>query len=260
MLFKRSMLAALAMSVLGVAAQDSPSSEVPVDAPVDELPPLPAKITTSFPNSDSTLGLKLVNGNPTVARIELENQAAEPVQLAFVGGRLAAPASPDTVIVNLTTTQYGQLVAAGETKAVEYAFELDMNAQDVLLNLVAVVADSQGQVYQVMAYNSTASIVEPPVSLLDPQILFLYLIMAGTFGGIGYLVYKTWVEPMVAPPAPKRPQKAKKAVPVVIEPTSGDESGAANASGYDESWIPNHHITKPVSKRVKGGSKAKKGE
>ncbi|KAL2887746.1 Increased recombination centers protein 22-2 [Ceratocystis lukuohia] len=231
MLFKPSLLAALALTVFGVAAQDSATPNTSDEAPDAELPPLPAKVTTSFPNSDATLGLKLVNGNPTVARIELENQAEEAVQLAFVGGRIAKPITPDTIMVNLTTTPYGESIPAGETKAVEYAFELDMNAQEVLLNLVAVVSDSRGQIYQVMAYNNTASIVEPPVSLLDPQI----------------------------PPASKRPQKAKKVVPVVVEPTSGDESGAANASGYDESWIPNHHINKPVSKRVKG-AKGKKSE
>ncbi|KKF95485.1 Increased recombination centers protein 22-2 [Ceratocystis platani] len=259
MLFKPSLLAALALTVFGVAAQDSATPNTSDEAPDAELPPLPAKVTTSFPNSDATLGLKLVNGNPTVARIELENQAEEAVQLAFVGGRIAKPITPDTIMVNLTTTPYGESIPAGETKAVEYAFELDMNAQEVLLNLVAVVSDSRGQIYQVMAYNNMASIVEPPVSLLDPQILFLYLILMGTFGGIGYFVYSTWVEPLLAPPASKRPQKAKKVVPVVVEPTSGDESGAANASGYDESWIPNHHINKPVSKRVKG-AKGKKSE
>lgn len=58
---------------------------------------------------------------------------------------------------------------AGESKQVPYAFALDMQPQDVRLELVAVLSDSQGGIYQVSAYNSTASIVEPPTSFLDPQ-------------------------------------------------------------------------------------------
>ncbi|KKA28354.1 hypothetical protein TD95_000199 [Thielaviopsis punctulata] len=254
MQFTRSILAALAMSLFGAVVADVDATHDTAAAETDELPPLPAKLTTSFLGSDATLGLKLVNGNPTLARIELENLADEALELAFVGGRLTDTHKHDDIVLNLTATQFGEVIGAGETKAVDFSFALDMNPRDVQLNLIAVIGDTAGRVYQIVAYNSTASIVEPPVSLLDPQILFLYLVMAATFGGIGYFVYKTWIEALF-PAAPKRAVKAKKAVPVIIEPTSGDESGAATGSGYDESWIPNHHINKPVSKRVKGKGK-----
>lgn len=48
-----------------------------------------------------------------------------------------------------------------------------MQPQDVMLQLVAVLADAQGGIYQVPAYNGAASVVEPPTSLLDPQMYVL---------------------------------------------------------------------------------------
>lgn len=44
-----------------------------------------------------------------------------------------------------------------------------MQPEDLRLQLVAVVADSKGTVYQMQAYNETISVVEAPTSFFDPQ-------------------------------------------------------------------------------------------
>lgn len=88
--------------------------------------------------------------------------------------------------------------------------------------------------------------------------IFLYLVLSGIFGGTIYFVYKTWIETLFPQARAKPVKKAKKEV---VEPLSGNEStGAATGTDkdYDESWIPNHHINRPVAKRVRSSASGKK--
>lgn len=91
--------------------------------------------------------------------------------------------------------------------------------------------------------------------------IFLYLFLCGLFLGTLYFVYKTWIEALF----PKTPRSAKggpkRVKKVQAEPLSGSEStGVATGTDkdYDESWIPAHHVNKPVAKRVQGGASKKK--
>jgi len=89
--------------------------------------------------------------------------------------------------------------------------------------------------------------------------IFLYLFLTGVFGATLYFVYKTWIEALF-PQAARAAKPVKKAKKVEIEPLSGSESAGATTGAekdYDEAWIPNHHINRPVAKRVKSGASAK---
>ncbi|KAM5342691.1 hypothetical protein ACJ41O_013657 [Fusarium nematophilum] len=262
MLFKGSLLALLAAQVFGAVAQDGADANAP---PVNAAQ-LKADVSASFPDAD-IFGVKLVNGRPTKALIEIANRDAGSIQVAFVGGALAstkelpesAPAY-ESIIRNLTAVPYNLEIPAGEKKELPFSFALDMQPQDVLLQLIAVISDSKGNIYTVQAHNATASIVEAPTSFLDPQIIFLYLFLSAAFAGTLYFVYKTWIEALF--PQAKRPRTTKKGKKTVdvAEPLSGSEAtGAATSSGkdYDESWIPEHHINRPVARRVKSGASGK---
>jgi hypothetical protein len=136
---------------------------------------LNADLSASFPDSD-IFGVKLVNGHPTKALVTLANRDSAPVTLAFLTGALHStkvlPADAPAyqgILRNLSTTQYNLEVPAGETKEIPYSFSLDMQPQDVQLNLIAVVTNSQGTIFSLQVHNGTAAIVEPPTSFLDPQ-------------------------------------------------------------------------------------------
>lgn len=136
-------------------------------------PQLKAQITASFPDGE-LIGLRLINGKPTRAVVEVTNNEDGPIQVAFVSGTLFAHKpllddAPPSILHNLTASQYNLPVAAGESAQVPYAFALDMQPQDVRIQLLAVVTDSKGGIFPVTAYNGTASIVEAPTSFLDPQ-------------------------------------------------------------------------------------------
>jgi hypothetical protein len=96
------------------------------------------------------------------------------------------------------------------------------------------------------------------VAYFGQNSIFLYLFLTGIFGGTLYFVYKTWIEALF--PQAKRPKatkKSKKSVEVA-DPLSGSEStGVSTGKDYDESWIPDHHINRPVAKRVKSGASGK---
>ncbi|CZR65456.1 probable signal sequence receptor alpha chain [Phialocephala subalpina] len=276
---KYTTLALLALRAVSVFAADAVEEEL--ESP-PTAPNLKVSASASFPSSE-VFGVKLINGHATKAVLDFTNNEAEPVTLAVVGGALLTQqplpldAHPSAAVIrNLSTTSYGLEIPAGEKSTVSYSFTNDLHPQDLRLNLVAVVTNQAGAVYQVVAYNETVSVVEPATSIFDPQIIFLYLFLLAAFAGTLYFVYKTWIEALF--PQTKRGGKGgerakrssggtKKAVPVDEQVSVIGADGPAVTTGaeaqkaYDESWIPEHHLKKPAAKRVQSGaSKTKRVE
>ncbi|KAF5660590.1 hypothetical protein FHETE_8872 [Fusarium heterosporum] len=260
MYFKASLLALVAAHIFGAVAQDTPEVNAATKAP------LKAEIKAIFPEAE-LLGVQLVNGRPTKAVIEVDNKDANPIKVAFVSGSLNTlkelpEDSPQyvSIVRNLTAVQYNIEVPAGEKKELPFSFAQDMQPQDVRIQLSALVSDSTGNLHEVLVHNGSASIVEAPTSFLDPQIIFLYLFLSAAFAGTLYFVYKTWIEALF--PQAKRPRTNKKTKKIVevSEPLSGSESTpvvVSSGKDYDESWIPEHHINRPVARRVKSGASTK---
>lgn len=73
------------------------------------------------------------------------------------------------VLRNLSAMNYNVDIGPGEARSLPFPFVLDMQPQDVVLNLLAVIRDDKDRIFQVEAHSGLASIVEPPTSIFDPQ-------------------------------------------------------------------------------------------
>jgi hypothetical protein len=115
------------------------------------------------------------------------------------------------------------------------------------------------------AYDSIVTVVEPEVSIFDFKMSVLptitasfpdnqpflhristYIVTAALLGGLIYVAYQAF--------APKRSSRPKKKpVPSSVSAPVGAVT-ATGAGGYQEEWIPEHHMRKPKVTRKKSGA------
>lgn len=264
------LLSLRALATLAGTDQIPPELEEEVEAP-SQSPSIDVSVRASFPQSE-IFGVKLINGRPTQSILSIVNNEASPITVAFIGGSLwtAEPLrGPSQNLRNLSTVRYNIEIPAGEKESLSYAFTTDMQPADLRLVLAAVVGDNKGLAYTLQAYNETVTVVEPETSLLDPQIIFLYLFLLAAFGGTAYFIYRTWIATLFpqkrrgggdrAKTSWRGGRKADPSAQVSVVGADGPAvtSGAKAAAAYDESWIPEHHINRPEARRFKSGSSSR---
>ncbi|KAI9719884.1 MAG: hypothetical protein M1828_006014 [Chrysothrix sp. TS-e1954] len=201
--------------------------------------------------------------------LSFSNDEPESVGVQLIGGSLWTPEFGDQQssqnIRNLSTTMYKAEIPAGESQSFNYNLKTELHPADLVLKLVAIVSDHAGAPYTLSAFDGPVSIVEAPISIFDPQIIFLYLILAAAFAGTSYFIYNTWLTTFF-PQSKKRGGKGGERAKTSLRGTkkvdpadqvSVPADGPAVTSGskaYDESWIPSHHIQRPEAKRIRSGT------
>jgi hypothetical protein len=88
--------------------------------------------------------------------------------------------------------------------------------------------------------------------------------MLSCAGGVLYFFYTIWIAPYFPQKRPTRGgDKAKKSSSGTKKVDTGESAEAlgtdgpavtTGAKGYNEEWIPAHHIQRPEAKRVKSGN------
>ncbi|KAG5636071.1 hypothetical protein H0H81_009217 [Sphagnurus paluster] len=214
-----STLAALVLCVSASAATDTPEPEVAV--------------TANFPENNH-FG-HVVNGEKNSLILSVENKSGRNATLVSVSGSVHHPES-SRLIKNLTSTKFGIPLLESVKLEVPYAFFSEFKTGDIRLN-VWLEHSVDGTTYRVSAYDSIVTVVEPAMSIFDfklrVQNISAYLVVAALLGGISYAAYLNFV------PQPKRSKKtiaASVSAPVTVT--------ATGASGYQEEWIPEHHLRK----------------
>ncbi|KAF9648969.1 hypothetical protein BDM02DRAFT_3155514 [Thelephora ganbajun] len=203
------------------------AEETVVTEPEPEL-----KVTGSFP-SDNPFG-HVVNGERNIINLFIENNTKQKVSLLSIAGSFHHPET-DRLLKNMTATKFGVKLQEGDKLPVQYPFYSQCPG-DIKLKIWLEIADETQ--YRVSAYDSIVTVVEPELSLLDWKLWTTYLIVFGILGGGTYFTFLSFF------PKSKKP---KVAVPSGV---SAPVVAATSSGGYEEEWIPEHHL----KKTKKGGA------
>lgn len=135
--------------------------------------PLSVDIKVTFPDAE-IFGVKLVNGRPTQALLHVTNNEDVPINALVAIGALLSPSNtpgapdPPVVMRNLTGAKFDKLVQPKTTEILTYAFATIMHPQDLTLEVKTLISRGP-RVFTLTAFNESVSIIEAPVSILDPQ-------------------------------------------------------------------------------------------
>ncbi|KAI0833257.1 hypothetical protein BC628DRAFT_1414087 [Trametes gibbosa] len=185
----------------------------------------------------------VVNGESNKIFISIENKSDRNVTLKNIAGSFHHPES-NRLLKNTSALSYGIPLLEGASMQLPYAFHSEFKPGDYRLNIwLEHVADDQ--TYRVTAYDSIVSVVEPSGSWIDLKLWTTYLIVSGLLGGLAFYLYTTLV-----------PQPKKRKTPQVSAPVG--TVTATGAGGYQEEWIPEHHLKK--SKKSKASGAATSGD
>jgi len=193
-------------------------------------------VTASFPE-DNAFG-HVINGEKNKISLTVENKSDRNVTLISVAGSFHNP-DTDIVIKNTSALPYDIRLIPDTKIKVPYTFHSEFKPGDIRLNIwLEHTVDDQK--YRVTAYDSIVTVVEPEISIYDFKLVSTYLIVAAFLGGLTYVAYLTFV------PHSKKPRKSAASAPV-------STPAAPTTSGYQEEWIPEHHLKKPKSGRKQSG-------
>jgi len=203
-------------------------------------------VSAAFPE-ENAFG-HVVNGERNAMTLTVENKSDRNVTLVGVTGSIHHP-DTEALIKNLTTLQYGVPLPEGVKLQLPYTFFSEFKPGDLRLSiwLEHSVDDVK---YRVSAYDSIVTVVEPPISIFDFKLLSTYLVVAAFLGGLGYVGYLSFV------PASKK-TRTKPAPSDVSDPVGSVT--ATGAGGYQEEWIPDHHLRKTKSGKKQSGVGAVSG-
>jgi len=227
-------LAALVFSSQVVLEENTTATEA--EAPVSTEPVV---VSAAFPESNP-FG-HIVNGEKNTITLTVENKSGKNVTLISVGGAVYNVQN-EALIKNLTTLTYKVPLIDSVKLQVPFAFYSEFKPGDIRLN-VWVDHTLEDSTLRVGAYDSIVTVVEPEVSIFDFKMISTYIMTTALLGGLIYVAYKAF--------APKRTTRPKRK-PEVSAPVGAVT--ATGAGGYQEEWIPEHHIRKAKTPRKKSGT------
>ncbi|KAK3808575.1 MAG: translocon-associated protein [Benniella sp.] len=205
-------------------------------APTADAPNV--EVSAEFPNAIQGLTPSLISGDSNKLKVTFRNSGKTDLKVNLIVGTVSEPDDFSNVIRNLTAYRYSTTLKAEATLVLPYTIQMEHKSTEVGLSLYADLSDSAKNHFQVVVYNSTVTFSEPVHSWIDPQLIFLYVLIAGIFFAIG-----SFVKGSVTPESKK---KAKAPSMTPEERAAAEEK----AKTLDEDWIPDHHKKSPhVTKR-----------
>ncbi|KIK96593.1 hypothetical protein PAXRUDRAFT_825780 [Paxillus rubicundulus Ve08.2h10] len=219
-------LAALVMA-LGASAS-------PVESTEPEI-----TVEAAFPQ-DNSFG-RVVNGERNQIHLVVENLSDQNVTLLSVGGSFHYPES-GALLKNTTSLSYGLPLLEKSKLQIPYTFYSEYESQPGDLRFNIWLEHSAGDhKYRVTAYDSIVAIVEPESYWFDFKLISTYLIVLAFLGASSYYIYLAYFLAAKT----KKPKRTRSEVSAPVGTIT-----ATGAGGYQEEWIPEHHLKKPKAKKI----------
>ncbi|KIY66535.1 hypothetical protein CYLTODRAFT_423322 [Cylindrobasidium torrendii FP15055 ss-10] len=178
----------------------------------------------------------VVNGERNIVLLTIESKSDQNLTLVNMAGSITHPES-GALVKNLTASPFNIPLLEGVAMQLPYTFYSEFKTGDHRLNIWLENQVEGGEKYTVSAFDSIVTVVEPELSVFDFKMISTYLIVLAIFGGIGYIAYLQFV------PQPKKVKRIAVSEPVGTVTATG-------AGGYQEEWIPDHHIRKTKGKKT----------
>ncbi|QRW18289.1 hypothetical protein RhiXN_03213 [Rhizoctonia solani] len=194
--------------------------------------PVEPKLDISASFGEENPFAQVVNGQSTKLLVKILNTSGANVTLVDIGGSYHDVDTGKT-LRNVTARKFNLPIIEGMNLTFPYLLTSELRPKDTKLLVWANIKDSDANIFRMTAYDSIVSIVEPPSSIFDIQMILTYLMVLGLLGGGGYYAYLT------ANPPPKKKSGAPSNLPPTQVPLPETPGGAAH---YEEEWIPSHHL------------------
>ncbi|OBZ72726.1 Increased recombination centers protein 22 [Grifola frondosa] len=208
-------------------------------SPVEEASDEPLILAVASFSEENAFG-HVVNGESNRIYLTVENKSDRNVTLVNIAGAFHHPET-NALVKNTSALTYNLPLLEGASLQLPYMFYSEFKPGDLRLS-IWLEHNDDGNTYRVMAYDSIVTIVEPPVSIFDFKLVSTYFVVGLLLSGLGYYAYLTFV------PQPKK--RKGRTAPQVSAPVG--TVTATGAGGYQEEWIPEHHLKK--TKKAKSGA------
>jgi len=212
-----------------------------------ELTPEKLEISAAFP-SDNQFGI-VFNGQPNKILLKVLNLGSDPVgdvmRIHQVWNEFREIGGKERLLRKGVPVPSKRLLPPKlEPYIIPFMFNAEEREGNLGLRVWVEWSGPQGKKHRSMAYDSTITIKEPPTRWFDPQLIMLYIILGSTFGGLGYMVYSSYVVPL----KPARPTlKPKRSVEGSTIQSSSKVS-TPTGGAYEEEWIPAGHAVRSSKK------------
>lgn len=190
----------------------------------------------------STEVVPLENGEEFKIEYSFRNDESEEVSIVGLGGSFNHPVD-GSIVTNLTTSQLGPLVVQpGESTSFIQKVGLDLNADSYVL-APAIYVVYQSKLMLLGSRNQIVTVSDAEISIFNPQLLFLELVLLSTLGGLAYFAYIIFGKKYIQGTAPVTKRK-------VSPPPKAVKSKSTGSKGYDENWLPDN-LRKAANKSKK---------
>lgn len=191
-------------------------------------------VVPSFPESSGLIG-EFINDKETPITFTFTNQEDFPVHAVAFEGSFTQKGK-DVPYFNLTTTELSPLLIeanGGQTFTTNLKLILPPTDFDLTLSFLLAF---EGAMSTYTLEPIAVTVSDPSISILDPKLILATIILGLTVAGLGYFGVSQFLLPYLEEQKPV----AKKQPVVVAEPEA--VGVVPGEKGYDESWIPQHHL------------------